>query len=248
MPIENVDHISIGQERAVSYFKDKDNFLKLLEIILTQLQELETGLIDLSEIKDLSNITGIWLDYIGKIVGFSRQGLGDEAYRSALKLKIAVNNSDGTAPIIGGILETYTESDFVRLAVGVLSYGQMIFNGEANANRGLYDLVEDLSPVTTKILVSQNTNNNSYFAPWEVEIANLELFYIVDNQGDEFGLDLVLSLDTNPSPFYLQTGNSTLFDQDSEGEGMIQWEGIDEGYTSFMWELNEDSYLNDNDD
>ena len=123
MTIEYIDHVTVGQERAVTYFKTKENFLKLLEIYLNQLQDLEEKLTELANIKDVDTVTGIWLDYLGKILGEDRDNATDEAYRSNLKLRIAINTSDGTAPVLREIVKTYTDSDKVRIAQGIYSYG-----------------------------------------------------------------------------------------------------------------------------
>jgi hypothetical protein len=45
---------------------------------------------------DIDNINGVLLDRLGKILYVSRNGRGDDVYRSLLKLKQLVNNSNGT--------------------------------------------------------------------------------------------------------------------------------------------------------
>lgn len=227
MTIEYIDHVAVGKSRLVTYFKDKENMLTLLGMLLSKLDDLELDITKLAGIKDLSTVTGIWLDYLGKIVGIDRDGLEDELYRAEIQLKIAINNSDGTAPVIQEIIRTYTKSDYVRLGEGIMSYGQMIFNGTQNANKPLYDLMQDLVPVTTFVLTSQNTNNACYLPPWETEVAELNPFYVVDEFGNEELFEVTLSVDVPPVQFFVQTGATSSFDSDTPSDTLVEWEGSD---------------------
>jgi hypothetical protein len=68
-------------------------------------KEINQTIIDLMDQFDVDNIHGILLDRMGKILCISRSGRSDDVYRSLLKLKQLVNNSDGTVNDIIAIIK-----------------------------------------------------------------------------------------------------------------------------------------------
>lgn len=222
--IEPIDHVERGLERVTSYFKDKEDYLKLLQIFLEELQDVSDQLMNLSYVKDLSTVTGIWLDYLGKIIGESRDGRSDEAYRKALQLRVAINTSDGTAPVMYEIIKTFTESDRVRIAEGILSFGQVIFDGTVNADLSLWALVQEIQPVTVKTIIVQDTENKSAFPAWEITTSLVEVFEVFDGVVSE-PLELVLSDLSPPVQFFVSTtGIEGTYDQDTVGREVLEWE------------------------
>lgn len=222
--LDYIDHVELGQSRVVEYFKTKENYLKLLEIFLQNIQDVEDAFHELAQIKDLDTVTGIWLDYLGKIIGEDRSGREDEVYRAALNLRIAINTSDGTAPVVREILKTYTESDSVRLAEGILSWGQVIFNGTENDGCDLIELLSEILPVTTAVTTMQDTNDTCFFPAWEVSQASVTAFNVFDGT-DVLELDLVLSEGTEPSQLYVSTsGETTAYDPDTTDNYILEWE------------------------
>lgn len=241
MSTEKIDHVSEGLGRALTFFNDKEDYKALLEIFLNSVQEVEDAFAELSTIKDLSTVTGIWLDYLGSILGEDRNGIADEQYRANLKLRIAINTSDGTAPVIQEIIRTYTDSDFVRIATGVLSYGQLILNGITNVNSPLYYLVEDIVAVTTKVLILQDTEQKSFFPSWETQLKALDAFYLEDGLGGQEIFELTLSPELPPSPYYATLNGDLLsLDQDTINAYQLEWEDPDiTNSTLLPWEIDE---------
>lgn len=224
MSITPTNIVERGLDRTTSYFSAKENFLRFLAIYLEELQEVSNALADLSNIKDLSSVTGVWLDYIGKIVGEIRSGRSDSNYRKALQLRVAINTSDGTAPVIYEILKTYTESDKIRIAEGILSYGQIILNGTVNVDLSLTELLQEIQPVTTKTLILQDTNNSCFFPAYEWKLTNVELFKVVIG-GIPDTLELVLNSTLPPEPFYVSTSEEQgTYDPDTLGAQFWGWE------------------------
>lgn len=219
-----IDHTTRGVERTVTYFKSKENYIRLLEIFLEELQEVEEAFNDLSKIKDVDSVVGIWLDYIGKIVGEPRKSREDEEYRLALQLKISINTSEGTAPAIREIISTYTKSDKLRLAEGIVSWGHLIFNGVENSGSDLLKLLQDIIPVTTSMVVMQDTENKCFFPAWELRLSSLEVFEVFDGTVTET-LNLVLTEGGPPSPFFVSLdGVVDGYDQDTEDNCFLEWE------------------------
>lgn len=224
MTIERIDHVSQGQDRATSYFQNKENFLKLLEIFLNKTQEVEDAFIELANVKDLDTVTGVWLDYVGSFIGEERDGLDDDSYRAKLQLRIAINTSDGTNSSVRNVVRLYTNSDSVRIAEGIYSYGQILFDGESNAAGYLYDTVEDVTPVGSKLLTAQNTNKQCITPAWEVSTVSVDLFYIETGSGQDT-LDLVLSPYSEPSSLYVTTdGGEVSVDEDTDSNAVLAWE------------------------
>jgi len=232
MAINHIDHVTRGKDRVVTYFKTKEDFLYLLEVFLKELQEVEDALTELSHMKNLTNVTGVWLDYIGKIVGEPRLERTDEVYRTALKLKVSINTSDGTAPVIYDIIKTYTESDKIRIAEGVLSYGQLIFDGNKNATQTLHFLFEEIVPVTTKVILLQDTYKKCFFPAWETTTTVVDLFEAFDGSVSST-LDLVIKEYTTPTPLFVaSSGQIGALDPDTVGREVLEWESIEEFFVS----------------
>ncbi|MCP3683336.1 MAG: DUF2612 domain-containing protein, partial [bacterium] len=113
IPIET-DQIEKGLSRLIYELQGKENVEKLTTLFLKQVQDLEEANFSTLQQRGIYEAVGFQLDLIGKIVGLSRKGLEDEAYRAALLLKIAVNNADGTPESIIELMRNYTGSSDVR--------------------------------------------------------------------------------------------------------------------------------------
>lgn len=113
--VEIPDHIEIARERMISQFKDKPNLDALLDIFMTEVQELETTYIDLLLMRGLDTAVGVQLDILGQHVGVIRLGLSDTDYRARLKLQIDINNSDGTESTIASIMLRATDASNVAV-------------------------------------------------------------------------------------------------------------------------------------
>lgn len=228
MTIEKLDHIDQGVNRLTSVFSESEKLKIFLTAFLKQMEEVEESLIQLSKQKDLETVTGVWLDYIGYIIGQPRAGQEDEEYRQSLQLKVAINKSDGTPPVVYDIVRTYTESDRVRIAEGILSFGQIIFDGEKNADKTLWQVVQDIKPVTTNIVIIQDTENKSFFPAWEEGTIGLELFNAVVSSGVSETLELVLGENSIGRLFLNPKGEQAHYDPDTVGSEVIEWEDPDE--------------------
>lgn len=250
-----IEHVDLGLSRVISYYKDKQNYLDLLELILTEIQKVEVALHGLGNIKDLESVTGIWLDYLGDLLGEPRDGKEDEVYRVYLYLRVAINTNDGTTPSVRSVIEIYTDSDYIRTSVGILSYGQIIFNGTSNDAGGLAILMNSILPVTTTCTIMQATvlDNECPLIPkcsmlpaWEEQVATSEAFY-VDDGVETSQLEVITSTEAGASSLYVsQSGENTFYDPDTEGNNLLEWEeseGVLMGTTLLPWEITEDCYF-----
>lgn len=117
-----MEHITNHEERAVAlipgYLK-LDNTLGTMEtkiIIWTAyIQEIEDVFWDILVQKILKTATGIYLEYIGKLLGMPRPLTGtastnDDSYRALIYAKIASNTSQSTRTDIISILKILGEN------------------------------------------------------------------------------------------------------------------------------------------
>jgi hypothetical protein len=93
-----VDHIIELKKRQLSQFKDKPNFNKWLEIIGTELNEIEQVMYDMKNKLSVQTAEGIYLDKIGtEILQSSARPLGmsDNNYRAICYAQILLNTYGG---------------------------------------------------------------------------------------------------------------------------------------------------------
>lgn len=107
MPIPErvTNHLEAAKARFISQFKSPKPVLHgMLQSYVDQLQELEDVIWDVIDYRLLDaapgrshGAEGVQLDVLGRIVGQPRMGLTDAAYRTAIRLRIRVNRSRGSA-------------------------------------------------------------------------------------------------------------------------------------------------------
>jgi hypothetical protein len=81
----------------VEQFRRKANLEALVAVFGAQAQDLENVNFELVDNRTIDAAEGPQLDGIGSIVGESRDGRTDTVYREAIRVKILINDSSGTA-------------------------------------------------------------------------------------------------------------------------------------------------------
>lgn len=107
---EITDHAGVALSRLPQQYKDAikkypafwqpglaSGWEGLLQSFISPAQNFETIANEMLNERGLLTGEGVNLDRIGQIVGQSRDGLDDDAYRGTITAQIAENNSDGTA-------------------------------------------------------------------------------------------------------------------------------------------------------
>lgn len=113
-------------------YKDASNLNKLLEVIVSPFNELKDVFVDIKNLLDIENNSGVQLDLIGEIVVQKRNGLNDADYRKLLRFKIKKNTSKATVEDIVSILKFLTNgtrvvySDNPPAAYTIYTNGQTI--------------------------------------------------------------------------------------------------------------------------
>lgn len=111
----NENHAAEAISHLIELFRNGPRNQSLLESVLSQSQELEDMLWALYYAFMVDTATGDQLDVLGRVVGETRQGRGDEDYRSAVRVRILVNSSSGTVPEMYAIAEGMVPSATVRV-------------------------------------------------------------------------------------------------------------------------------------
>lgn len=164
LPI-NIDQVAKGLERNIQNL-DKGNFNKLLTIFLLQIQELQEHTIDIADQKNIDIATGVWLDWIGKIIGEKREARNDVDFRQALKLRIGVNTSDGTPDNIITLTKQLTSAvDSKLIEYPLASFISVVSSGTL-PNRTLWQLVDDIKPAGVSATVVHNLNGTRFIPAW----------------------------------------------------------------------------------
>lgn len=117
------------KDLVTSEYSEKPNFMSLLSLLLTPVQNVADLNHNMSIMMDVNTATGKTLDLIGQIVGVSRQLnfqpsggisslLDDDYYRIVIKAKIAKNQWDGTKEGLYTIWENLFPSNPVLIVDG----------------------------------------------------------------------------------------------------------------------------------
>lgn len=108
-------HTTRGLSRLIEQFKGKLNIEKLLKILLSELDEVETALQEIVLYRQIDQAFGQQLDQIGTLVGRTRDGYSDADYRARLKLQIGINTSESEADRILTVWKALTGSPTVSI-------------------------------------------------------------------------------------------------------------------------------------
>lgn len=90
------DHEGEALDRLPHQFKEKPNIEAFIRAFIGEIQSIEDAVEQILKFRWVDTAVGYQLDGLGKIVGESRNGRNDDAYRLAIKLRIAINTCEGT--------------------------------------------------------------------------------------------------------------------------------------------------------
>lgn len=107
---ESRDVVQEGLNFLIDFWKNKPKVQGLLKSQLREIQEIEDVAFQLLNDRNVNDAVGVQLDVIGNLVGEKREGRNDEPYRQAILLRISLNRSDGTPPVILDILNLISGS------------------------------------------------------------------------------------------------------------------------------------------
>jgi hypothetical protein len=123
-----------------------------VQILGDEVQELEDALFQLLMQRDIETAVGVQLNGLGDTVGESRMGKGDDAYRFAIKVRIAKNNMSGTPEQMISFLKLLTGGtliDYAEIYPAKVSF----FVSDGEDVPGLQDLMQSAAPAGVKVFV-----------------------------------------------------------------------------------------------
>lgn len=139
-----LDHIERTKSFLLEQFKGKENFEKLVKVLVAPLQECEDVAWQLFALRSLPNAEGAQLDGIGDIFGVPRAGLTDPEYREAIYRRIYEIGVSGTPDELLGVLESITGAQMVRYT-GVFPASVQLFVVAETIPPGLLDFMTRLT-------------------------------------------------------------------------------------------------------
>lgn len=90
------DYVEQAIARLAAQYKGMPLIEGLVEAIIQPFQGIEDALVQTLNFRWVDTAIGAQLDGLGSIVGEERRGRNDDEYRLAIKLRIAINTSQGT--------------------------------------------------------------------------------------------------------------------------------------------------------
>lgn len=192
-----IDHVEQGLSRNID-FLNKENFNKLIQLFMVEVQQLEDNLLSIADQKNLTVANGVWLDYIGSIIGEPRNFRSDKEYRNALLLKISINSSDGTPNNIINLTKQFTGADNSRIIdyfpaafVNSISIPFTTPEEYPDSTEGLNDLIDNIKPAGVNGILINNINGNRFVPAWIIGgDLQIEIPFGVEDEGGEFELEL----------------------------------------------------------
>lgn len=95
-----IDHFERAKSLFIDQFRKRQSLPKLLKMVTNEAQELEYTIANFGASRNIDLCTNQRLDFIGAIVGVSRNGKNDTEYRKDIYTQIFINSSSGEAEAI----------------------------------------------------------------------------------------------------------------------------------------------------
>lgn len=140
-----MDYITIGQGRLTNQFSEKPLITALVGAMLAPLTESEAVADQLKNERWISAAIGKQLDGCGYIVGESRQGRDDDAYRAAILFRVFVNTSNATPEDLIHGLRYMTSPDDIQY-IEQYPATAMLFTDGPNVQDNIQTVMQDLAP------------------------------------------------------------------------------------------------------
>ena len=99
------DRVERAKSLLLSQFKDSPNINALVEVLVSELQELENTLNDVQTVRTLDGSYGVFLDEIGRQLKVGRNGYSDNDYKTAIKIAMFKRTASATLDDIQRIVE-----------------------------------------------------------------------------------------------------------------------------------------------
>jgi hypothetical protein len=91
----NTEHRQGAEDLVIEQFKRSEKFNLWLRAYIDRVQNLEDTYRELYTLRTVDTAVGVQLDALGSLVGEARKGLGDEDYRTRIKVRVRLNTASG---------------------------------------------------------------------------------------------------------------------------------------------------------
>jgi len=140
-----MSYVSDALSRITSQFEQSPNVLALLTAIIGPIDSLQATSDSVKTERWIDTAIGKQLDGCGYIVGETRQGRDDDAYREAIRFRVFVNISEGTpSAMIKGLNYLIGSDDKQYLEAYPATV--MLFGDGPNVPAGIQAQIQDLAP------------------------------------------------------------------------------------------------------
>lgn len=145
------DYTSYIEQLLPEKFTDHEDLKTLLSVYIDTNSELFEELTTISESTDINVAAGYLLDYLGRSVGAFREGRSDQEYRDYIRLRRAINNSQGGSNDLLNLLKDISDSD--RTNIWELPYNAAVLAtyGSKNDYAKLVVDMDKLAPSGTRV-------------------------------------------------------------------------------------------------
>lgn len=166
--ITRVEQVSSGLSKLLEQFKGKYNTESLLSTYLKETQEIQSVYEQMLDFRSITTAVGKQLDMVGNVVGERRGNRGDDAYRLAILIRIAINTNDGTLPSIQTIVRAYTGADNIQIFEHYPASIYMYIDG-GSPDSSLVDVVKSILPSGVSLGYIGYGNNDLLLIPYDQE-------------------------------------------------------------------------------
>lgn len=200
------DHQGEAESRLLAQFDDAPKLHALVRALVAPLQTLEQAAFEVLSAFDVESARGAQLDVVGGLIGESRQGRSDTAYRAYVKARILANSSDGSAGTIYAIARALVGEDVLSLRLSTHPPAHYDLDVAATALRFPWDANEEepaevvASALADALLLATSAGvsftvfyqytddaNTFFFADGDEEQADVARGLADDDEGDPGG-------------------------------------------------------------
>jgi hypothetical protein len=140
-----MSYVSDALSRITSQFERSPKVLALLSAIVGPLESLQSESDSVKTERWIDTAIGSQLDGCGYIVGETRQGRDDDAYRSAIRFRVFVNISEGTPGALIKGLDYLVDSDDKQY-IEMYTATAILFANGPNVPVDIQAQIQDLAP------------------------------------------------------------------------------------------------------
>lgn len=151
------NHATDGLSQLIAQYQESERLKWVIGLPLCVLNAAEISAYDLlTKVYDVDAAEGVQLDILGDIVGESRSGRTDKAFRRAIKVRVAVNKSNGTAEELINICVLYTDIPLLGIdKVAISDFGvaaiKMVLSFFFDDVPGLFNILKQARPAGVQL-------------------------------------------------------------------------------------------------